>query len=227
LTVAALLVAAGKSVRFTSPTPKQLWPLKGKPLIQYSIEFFVALGCIDVIVIAVSESIKADVERIAAGCCGSTRVDIIRGGDRRQDSVMNGLRVISPDTDVVSIHDAARPFPPVNATRASIRMAQESGAAIVAVPARDTVKACLNDIITDTLDRAIIWLAQTPQTFRYELILRGYEKVVREKREITDDAQAVEVLGEKVRVVEGHSHNIKITFPEDIETAEAILSHRG
>jgi 2-C-methyl-D-erythritol 4-phosphate cytidylyltransferase len=141
--------------------------------------------------------------------------------------VYNGLKETGPDVEIVVVHDAVRPFVTEDLIEQSIQAARKGGGAIVAIPMKDTPKQAGPDRqIQRTLDRNELWLAQTPQTFRRDLLLEAYEKAAIEGLQATDDAALVERLGHKVGIVTGTWENIKITTPEDLVLAEAILASR-
>ena len=149
---------------------------------------------------------------------------VVDGGATRQESMRNGLAACTADTDLVLVHDAARALLPIQATRACIAAAAERGAALLAVPVPDTLKRVHQHDVAGTLDRTGIWLAQTPQVVRHELLVRALAHATRTGFEGTDDVSLVEHLGEPVVVVPGSPTNLKITRPEDLPLAEAILA---
>ncbi|HOE62688.1 MAG TPA: 2-C-methyl-D-erythritol 4-phosphate cytidylyltransferase [Candidatus Sumerlaeota bacterium] len=222
---AALVVAAGKGQRSGLNVPKQFHNLAGKPLILYCLEAFESFSFISEIVLVLPAeflhvtAVKKDLARF------SKLSQIVAGGEERQDSVMNGLEALSPDVEYVAIHDGARPFPPKKATEQAILAAQECGAAILAIPVTDTVKQSDADgFILDTIARRALWLAQTPQVFRKDLIIEAHRETRRRGAALTDDAGAVQLLGRPVRLVEGSRNNIKITVNEDFEIATRYLN---
>lgn len=150
--------------------------------------------------------------------------NVVEGGKTRLLSVYNGLKEVSSDSDLVLIHDGVRPFIDSKIISRVIKEASMSGAAVTAVPERSTVKEVLKDrVIHSTLKRELLWEVQTPQVFRRKLILSAYERAKKSGIDATDDAALVEPMGEKVKVVMGSYNNIKITTPEDIIIAKAIL----
>jgi 2-C-methyl-D-erythritol 4-phosphate cytidylyltransferase len=148
---------------------------------------------------------------------------ILSGGKERQDSVYKGLLALSKDTDIVLIHDGVRPFISTEKIGKSIEMCKKEKAVILALPVNDTVKRVDEEYVVTTLDREKLWIAQTPQTFEYKLILEAYKKAIEDSFIGTDDSSLVERLGFKVRVLEGESQNIKITTREDLVLAEKII----
>lgn len=222
---AALVVAAGRGHRSGLDIPKQFHNLAGKPLILHCLEAFESFSCISEIALVLPPefvhvaAVKKDLARF------SKLTQIVAGGDERQDSVMNGLAALSPDMEYVAIHDGARPFPPEKATEQAILAARECGAAILAIPVTDTLKQSdANGFILDTIARRSLWLAQTPQVFRKDLIIEAHKETRRRGAALTDDAGAVQLLGKPVRLVEGSRDNIKITVNEDFDIATRYLN---
>jgi 2-C-methyl-D-erythritol 4-phosphate cytidylyltransferase len=153
---------------------------------------------------------------------------IVSGGEQRQDSVRHALAEVGPETEIVLVHDAVRPFLTVEMIEQVVEQAAIHGAAIVALPMKDTVKQVRQDgIIERTVDRRPLWLAQTPQAFRRDWLEEAHRKAQLNNIHATDDALLVELLGRTVVVVEGSGDNIKVTRPEDLDIGEAILSRRA
>jgi 2-C-methyl-D-erythritol 4-phosphate cytidylyltransferase len=197
----------------------------GQPMAIYSIRTLVKLRDLISIVLVIG----ADQQKRAASIVTDfgpwlVPVHLARGGAERQDSVAAGLAMVDPAADLVLVHDAARPFVSLHCIQACVETAAHNGAAIIAVPAHDTIKVvdARNDIV-ETLDRRTIWLAQTPQVFRADLLRRAYAQACADGYTATDDALLVERLGVTVRVVPGESVNRKITTPDDLAWAESYL----
>lgn len=220
--VCAIVVAAGKGKRLKSKTPKPLIKLGGKPIIIYSLRALSAHPSIkEIIVVANSLSIRQLTAAIKQHKINKVKA-VVLGGLRRQDSVYNGLRAIPPQADLVLIHDGVRPFIDAKILSSLIKAAKLYGAAIVGVPVKATIKKVTSKFIVEkTIDRENLWEIQTPQVFKKGLILSAYEKF--RNINVTDDAMLVEKMGKKVNVVSGSAHNIKITTPEDLAIAKAIL----
>jgi 2-C-methyl-D-erythritol 4-phosphate cytidylyltransferase len=213
--VAAIIVAAGSSSRM-SGVDKLLAPLGGKPLIAYSIEAFATHDAIDEVVVVTSEPNLEAVSKLADG-----RARVVLGGKRRRDSVLIGLRAVD-GCDYVVVHDAARPLVDAAMIDEALRGAEEVGASLCAVPVSDTVKrADSTGKVSSTVTREGLWLAQTPQAFRADLLLRAHETI---DIDVTDDAALIELLGEPVKLVMGSARNIKVTLPEDLALAEALIA---
>lgn len=150
-------------------------------------------------------------------------ISIVSGGIERQHSVYNGLQAVK-EGEIVLIHDGARPFIRLEKIHELVKEAQEHGAAIPAVPMKDTVKKVRNGMAEETVERSSLWAVQTPQAFRVSLVLEAHKRAQEEGYIGTDDASLVERMGKKVKIVEGDYRNIKLTTPDDLLFAEAILS---
>lgn len=229
----AVVLAAGSGRRMGGGTKKQYMLLGDKPIVYYPLKVFQE-SFIEQIVLVVSAGDvdycrKEIVERYGFGkVC-----HIIEGGQERYDSVAAGLR--AADCDFVFIHDGARPFPTQEMLERLLRCVEKSGACVAGMPVKDTVKiAGADGCIVSTPDRRFVWQVQTPQVFAYGLIRNAYECLMEKKDElaaqgiaVTDDAMVVEhFTGHKVKLVEGSYENIKITTPEDIRIAEALLERK-
>jgi 2-C-methyl-D-erythritol 4-phosphate cytidylyltransferase len=223
--VSAIIVAAGKGVRMKGRIRKQYLDLSGRPVLSYSVMTFDACSLIDEIFMVVPEDeIDYCQKNIVSLLELKTRVNLIPGGDQRQDSVYNGLQAIDKKTTTVVIHDGVRPFIHPENLAACIFGAKDFGACILAVPAADTLKRVnKSGIVERTLFRENIWLAQTPQAFQYGLILKAHETARRDGYAGTDDASLVERLGKDVRIINGSKFNIKITTQEDLDVARAMF----
>ena len=216
--VSAIIAAGGRGARFGGDTPKQLLTLGGVPILQRTIDVFVDSPSVNDIVVAVPRELAESPPAYLQSVTKTTR--LVTGGDRRRDSVANAFQRISTHADVVVIHDAARPFVTDGMIRRTVEAAFESGAAIAAVPAHDTVKrADASGVIVATLPREEIYLAQTPQAFRVD-VLRDALAI---GGEATDEAALAERAGHRVRLVAGDAANLKITTQADLTVAERLL----
>ena len=223
--IAVIIAAAGSGNRMGSGIPKQFMEIQGKPILARTIEAFEKNAFTDDIYVVVN---RDHVERCIREYCGVGKVrQIVPGGPERQDSVYAALSVIPGDVDYILIHDGARPFVTEEVINALIVSTANHGAAVTAVPVKDTVKEAEEAIFTATLDRDRLYSVQTPQGFQRELLKAAYEKAFAENFYGTDDAVLVEKMGEKVYLVKGDYHNIKITTKEDMIIGEAILSARA
>ena len=237
----AVVVAAGTSSRMSGKMRKPFLKLKGLPVLTWTLRHLARVQGLDqlVLVTRVEDRTRAQQALKQAKLRSSIQVSFVNGGARRQDSVINGLNATRADHPLVLIHDAARPFPPLEAIQKAIDAAAHCGGAILAMPVKDTVKrerklnpsAPINPelngrhIIRETVARSGLWLAQTPQVFRRTLILEHLERLKREAPldEVTDDAAALERYGHAVALIESSSANLKITRHEDLAIAEALL----
>ena len=225
--ISALIPSAGLGLRMGGDTRKQYLHISEKPIAVHTLLRFQSLAEIGQIILIVPKDDIPFCERDIVSRFQLHKVKkIIAGGKERQDSVYNGLKALDGDEDIVIVHDGVRPFATASMIRESIRVASASGAAIVAIPVKDTLKSVSKEgRIERTVDRNGLWQAQTPQTFQRELLHRAYDKAMMENFYGTDDASLVERLGETVCVVRGSEFNIKITTPRDLVLAEGILRH--
>ena len=223
--LSAIILAAGVGSRLKISVPKPLVKICTKPVIIYSLEAFSRHPDIDEIIIVVSAQNKnAIVKAIKKHSFRKIKAFCL-GGERRQDSVSKGLSAISQKSNWVLIHDSARPFISAKLITKVIRAAKNTGAAILGVPVKATIKSVKNDFLVDkTADRGKLWEIQTPQVFKKELILAAYNKYLKES--FTDDAALVEKLDKRVKIVQGSYENIKITTKEDLLLA-GLIAKRG
>ncbi|MDE3017871.1 MAG: 2-C-methyl-D-erythritol 4-phosphate cytidylyltransferase [Nitrospirota bacterium] len=211
-----------------SATPKQFLTLGGVPLLVHTLRALESAEEIVEIILAVPEADREFCLREIVTPHRLTKVRrIVAGGAQRQDSVRHGLQAVSDGIEFVLVHDAVRPFVTREMIRLVIEAAAKHGAALVAIPMKDTVKQVGPDgLVESTVDRGRLWLAQTPQAFRRSLFEEAHRKAELEGLQGTDDTQLVERLGYPVAIVEGSGENIKITRPEDFAIGEAILAAR-
>ena len=206
-----------------SDRPKQLLTLDEIPILIYTIRKFDACPAIDRIVVAAPQESVDEVRKLVGGAGFSKPVSVVQGGARRQDSVAIAMQHLNPETTVVVVHDGVRPFVKVEEIEATIREANKSGAAVLAVPVVDTVKQIRKDVIDSTLTREHLVLAQTPQAFRLEILREAFEQARRDEYYGTDESSLVERIGHPVSVVRGSERNIKITSPGDLSLARFFL----
>ncbi len=221
----ALIVAAGAGTRLGAKSPKALVNVAGQPLLAHAVYRFARAGLAGPLVVVAPPGAEARflpvVERAAEGHACT----IVAGGAERQDSVARGLDALDPDTELVAIHDAARPFVSEEAIAASFASAAEYGAATVAIPCADTIlEADEAALLQHTPDRSRLWACQTPQTFRVAVIRAAHEHAQREGFLGTDDASLVRRAGHPVKLVRGTAHNFKVTTPDDLALAEAVAA---
>jgi 2-C-methyl-D-erythritol 4-phosphate cytidylyltransferase len=218
----AIIVAAGKGTRMGSD--KLFLELAGRPVVVHTWQRFDDAKCIDEIILVVGEGRQEEFEKLAAQFHFQKKFQIVVGGAERQDSVWNGLEALSSQTEIVAIHDAARPCVSGELIAATIKSAEENGAAVVAQPVTDTIKESAdNKTILRTLDRAKLWSVQTPQTFRVEIIRRAIATARAKKLVFTDDTAACELIGQPVRLVSSVAPNPKVTVPSDLPFIETLL----
>jgi 2-C-methyl-D-erythritol 4-phosphate cytidylyltransferase len=225
LKISAVIVAAGKGTRMNMDINKVYVEVYGKPVIARTIEVFEKCSCIDEIILVVGSQELIHCKQNIVDFYGFTKVKtLVCGGRERQNSVYNGILEVSKDCDIVLVHDGARPFLNEENIIDSVDAAYEYGAASVAVPVKDTVKVSdAENFASETLDRSRLWSIQTPQAFRYDIIIQAHERAVKEGFIGTDDAVLVERMGQKMKLVMGNYYNIKITTKEDLSMARAII----
>ncbi len=223
--VTAIIPAGGYGRRMNAGIHKQLIEIEGKPILIHTLEKFQNCDCIDAIIIATAPEIFIEVENLVKKFGINKVVEVTIGGNERQDSVYNALQMmVYHHTEIVVVHDAVRPFITCEKICEVISACKETGAAILAVKPKETVKLDSgNGFVEKTLDRNSLWLVQTPQAFYYTILQQAYKKAYADSFYGTDDASLVERLGVKVKIVEGLYENIKITTPEDIEFAKMFL----
>jgi len=236
--VTAIIAAGGRGERFGGPQPKQLLEVGGRAILERSVAAFLAHPSIDAVIVALPQALVDNPPEYLREREKPLR--IVAGGERRQDSVANAFRAADAQSDVIVIHDAARPFASADLISRTIAAAAESGAALAAIQARDTVKRATEGpakagrhaqntegpaeagpyvrTVVETLDRSTIFLAQTPQAFRRAVLAAALTLA----DAATDEAALAERAGHPVRLVDGEAANIKITTPEDLPIAEAI-----
>lgn len=218
-----VIVAAGLGTRMGAPVPKALIDVAGRPLLARTLERMASSHCFDAPPLV---TYPAGYESAFRRCLGDSGLEatLIPGGAERQDSVRLALASLPPDIELVAIHDAARPFVPISSVEDSLEAAREYGAATVAIPVTDTIlEADGEAFLVNTPERARLWACQTPQSFRYSVILEAHHRAAQEGFLGTDDASLVRRMGGAVKLVMGHAYNIKITRPEDLIWARAIV----
>lgn len=224
--VTAIIAAAGEGRRLGATVPKQLLDIGGRSILERSVAAFVTHDRVDDVVVVLPAGLVDGPHQWMDGA-RSNAVRIVAGGSRRQESVANAFACVSPVTDVVLVHDAARPFVSSELISRAIDAAVTYGAAIAAIPARDTVKQVdrlANDVvISATIPRETIYLAQTPQAFRRD-VLDAAVAIGRTGVDATDEAMLAERAGHRVHVIEGDPANVKITTASDLETARRAIA---
>ncbi|HEU4712425.1 MAG TPA: 2-C-methyl-D-erythritol 4-phosphate cytidylyltransferase [Pyrinomonadaceae bacterium] len=220
----AIIAAAGTGTRMASDRPKQFLHLAGIPIIFHTLKPFEQCDSIqEVIVVLPAEESAAFLA--LAGKQGLRKLSrVVPGGTTRADSVKRGLLAIrSATAGIVAVHDGVRPFVTVEEIDSVVAAAESDGAAILVAPVTDTIKQVSGDTVLHTLERRELRRALTPQCFRYELLRKAFDQADVNDPSFTDESAMVEKLGARVTVVEGSSRNIKITNPQDLLIAEALL----
>lgn len=226
--IAAIIPAAGRGERMRSSHPKVFTPLLGKPLLAWTLEPFLRAGIFSSILIACPPEHRECVRTIIGErAAGQSDVRLVAGGQVRQESVLNCFKEIPGDAELIAIHDGARPLVTLQLIRDVLERAKQNGAAIAAVPCKDTVKVCDEQgIVINTLERAGLRAVQTPQCFKRTILAAAFEKAHKDGYVATDEATLVERIGVPVYTVMGAHENIKVTTPEDIILCEQILERR-
>lgn len=223
--VVAIIPAAGLGLRMGGDVPKQFLEIGGRPLLTHTLENVSRANLIDGIVLVVEEWRIPDVrdQFLRDWPCPKVKW-VIAGGARRQDSVAKGLASVPAETEIVVVHDGARPFINPGIIDRSVKEARLHGACIVAIPVSDTIKRVDDEgVICETVDRSGLWQAQTPQTFRFDLIKKAMAKAVEEGFYATDEAGLVERIGMAVMIIPGDQKNMKVTTPEDLVIARTLV----
>src|SRR6266581_4395379 len=225
---AAIVVAAGKGIRMGGREPKQFLELRGVPIIVHTLRRFEQCETINQVVLVLPADALAGFQSLAKKFSLRKISKVVAGGATRAQSVLSGLQAIDA-AEVVAVHDGVRPFVTSAEIDRVVETARTSGAAVLVAPVTDTIKEVSEQVIAQTLPRVNLRRALTPQCFRYEILKLAYERLSEieiEGTEVTDDSFLVERLGVKPIAVEGSGQNIKITGPEDLALAEAILGHK-
>jgi len=222
----AIVLAAGDSRRMGGDTAKPYLPIGGRPLVLRTLDRMFSAASVDEVVLVVAGDRITQCESMlrADPVLRDRRWILQPGGVTRQQSAKRGLERIESDVEIVIIHDGARPFVSARLINRCVEVAAEQQAVVVGLPVRDTIKAVSEDHwIQTTPERSTLWEIQTPQVFKRELIMAAYQRAERESAQVTDDAMVVERLGIPVYVLEGEQTNFKITLPDDVWLAEALI----
>ena len=223
--VTAIVLAAGRSSRMGGGTNKQFLELLGQQLVWYALTAFEQCKAVDAIVLVRRPDYAAQAEEVAHGF--TKVVALTDGGAERQNSVWNGLEKAPAGTEIVAVHDGARPLVTPALIEATIQSARQYGTGIAATKVVDTIKEATPDrTVERTVDRTKLWAVQTPQTVRYSLLREAYREVLKKGVVVTDEAAAVEMLHQPVHLVDTPFLNLKITTPTDLAIAEALLRAR-
>lgn len=227
---AAIIPAAGQGKRMGNQLNKQFLSLGGLPLLLRTCLALAQVQEFRQLIIVARPGEEDEISRLLSSLiqAETRRWQIVTGGEERQHSVWNGLQQIAKETELVAIHDGARPLIQPDTVRAALQEAAEFGAVVVGVPVKDTIKTVDGQgIILATPERKSLWAVQTPQVFRRDWLLTAYYQAWQEGFVGTDDSVLVERAGYRVKMLRGDYTNLKITTPEDLLIAEALLQARG
>jgi 2-C-methyl-D-erythritol 4-phosphate cytidylyltransferase len=224
MTFCAIVVAAGRGTRFGRP--KQLIDIAGKPMLWWSLHTFAAMPEVEAILVATEREWLGDVARVAEDAAGAKLHAVVPGGATRQASTYAALRA-GPALDGVFVHDGARPLIAADDVRRGMQLVLPGQASLLALPVVDTIKVVDDGcVVKQTLERSVLWAAQTPQFAAYADLMRAHEAGLRDGIEATDDAMLLERIGVQVHVVPGSPENFKVTLAEDHARAESAMRLR-
>lgn len=220
-----IIVAAGKGLRMGGDISKQFMKIRNKPILAYTIEAFDQSDLVDeIILVTQNEYIEYCKKDIIDFYKFKNHIRVVEGGSERQYSVYNGLKAVNSKADIVLIHDGVRPFVEKEYINNIIYSAYDNSACVLGVPVKDTIKICdIEGYIEKTPNREFVYAIQTPQAFKYNVILNAHEKALKDEFLGTDDSVLVERLGYRVKIEQGSYKNIKITTVEDLAIAENIF----
>ena len=222
-----IIPAAGQGKRMGAGKNKLLLELNNIPVLIHSLKVFEEDELCDGIILAIHPQDEAEFNFLLKKHEVNKVLGLVPGGKERQDSIYNALKAVIVKADgIILVHDAARPFILKEHIRRLLDTAQETGAAIIGVPAKDTMKTVRDDVVMATVERSSLWAVQTPQAFRFSLLYRAYEQAEKDGFIGTDDSSLVERISHPVTMVEGDYDNIKLTTQEDLFFAQAILQKR-
>lgn len=224
--VGAVVPAAGRGERFGGAVPKSLIPLRGRPLVIYPLEILDHMDEVEAIVVVAPPGAEHSIQALARTAGLRKVTAVVPGGADRQASVACGLAALPAGPEIVVVHDGVRPFLSPSMVRAVAEAAAHDGCATAAVPMDETVKQGESGWVRATLDRSGLYRVQTPQAFRRALLEQAHREAAREGFRGTDDAALVERLGHRVRLVPGTALNLKVTVPDDLALADAVLGRR-
>ncbi|WP_445492867.1 2-C-methyl-D-erythritol 4-phosphate cytidylyltransferase [Niallia sp. 03133] len=217
-----IIPAAGQGKRMGAGKNKLFLTLNGIPIFIHTLTIFEEDADCQGIWLVINPQDKLEMMELIKKNNIKKISALIDGGEERQYSIHNAVKMLENDS-VILVHDAARPFINTNQIKELTEVATENGAAVLAVPIKDTIKKVDGNLVTETVERSSLWAIQTPQAFRISLLKEAYEKAQQDGFLGTDDASLVERLGKKVKIVSGNYDNIKLTTPEDLYFAEAIM----
>lgn len=220
----AVIVAAGRGTRMGPGVDKLFLEVAGRPVVAHTWQRFNDAACIHEVILVVREGMQSAFAELAAQFKLNKTHRFVVGGAERQDSVWNGIEALAPQSEIVAIQDGARPCTTDELIAATVKAAEESGAAVAAQPVTDTIKETADGkTISRNVDRAKLWAVQTPQTFRVAVIRRALAEVRARGLQVTDDTTACELIGQPVRLVSSVAPNPKVTTPADLPYLEMLL----
>ncbi|MFJ5717681.1 2-C-methyl-D-erythritol 4-phosphate cytidylyltransferase [Neobacillus sp. NPDC093127] len=225
MTYQVILPAAGMGKRMGAGKNKLLLELNGMPVLIHTLRVFEEDEACTGIILAIHPQDEAEFKALLTRYNVTKVSNLVPGGEERQHSIYNALKTAESD-GIILVHDAARPFIQKEQIHRLITTAEETSAAIMGVPAKDTMKKIQSGVVVETVERSSLWAVQTPQAFRISLLRQAYEQAEKDCFLGTDDSSLVERLNHPVAIVEGNYDNIKLTTPEDLFFAEAILEKR-
>jgi 2-C-methyl-D-erythritol 4-phosphate cytidylyltransferase len=221
----AVVVAAGRGTRFGQP--KQLIDIAGKPMLWWSLHTFAQMDEVSGVLVVTESEWLEQVQDVAEDAASEKVVGVVRGGATRQASTYEGLRALDAGTQGVFVHDGARPLIAAADVRRGMEPVRTGHASLLAIPVVDTIKVVNRErVVAQTLDRSVLWAAQTPQFATYGDMLRAHEAGIRDGVDATDDAMLLERAGVRVHIVPGSPENFKVTLAEDRARAEHAMSLR-
>ncbi len=219
--ISAIITAAGSGTRMKSKVPKQFLKINGVPIIERTLKKFYNIDIIDEIIVIVKEDEVEYYNKLKDKY--HKKIKIVIGGETRERSTYNGLINADPTSDIILCHDGVRPFVKEDIIISSLQAMKDYNAVIVGVPVKDTIKSIRDDkTIAFTPIRKYLYKAQTPQVFKKDILLDAYNKCFSEDIQVTDDSSLMEIIGEKVKIIDGDYSNIKITTKEDLLFGEII-----
>ncbi|MFC5713767.1 2-C-methyl-D-erythritol 4-phosphate cytidylyltransferase [Thalassorhabdus alkalitolerans] len=218
--------AAGQGKRMKAEKNKQFITLDDDPVIVHTLAIFEKDHWCKEIIIVVNEKEIEEMKALLDSYHFTKILPLVPGGKERQDSVYKGLKALDNQGGITLVHDGARPFVSIERVHDLVEKTASTGASVLGVKVKDTVKRGAEMIVKDTVPRENLWAIQTPQGFHHELVVRAYEDALEKNHQGTDDSSLVEFTGQEVHIVEGEYDNIKLTTPEDLIIAKAILEKR-
>lgn len=222
-----IIPAAGVGKRMGAGKNKLFITLQETPILVHTLRVFENDEWCKAIILVINEDDRNEINDLLVQYPIKKMQAIVAGGKERQESVFLGLKAITNQVDIVLVHDGARPFVKEKYIHNLVVRAEDDGAAVLAVPVKDTIKRVKEGIVNETVDRSELWSIQTPQAFQFKILKEAHEKAIQSNYLGTDDASLLERQGQKVVIIEGHYDNIKMTTKEDLVFAEAILSNRN